>query len=334
MAIDITPVVDYIIANQNSDGGFTTFELYPVVKPDDDWAALTDPSPFITANILYSLIEAKDKRFNSVIYQSAAHLYSLKEQNAYWRFWPNNSKQHPVLLDMDDTCLVSFLLKKLNRPVNNYRVLLKNKNADGYLKTWLSPSPAMFLLNPLLGFQLYRDFQQAKPTILAEHFTIEDYEPAVAANALLHLGENPETQKCINLIIQEVHQQKMNLQFYADELVAYYHISRAFKNGISSFQQIAEVIIERIKNRFKASNCNENALNILMAANIALNFNCEWDWAKDLTLKISESKGYQWEAHPYFASKNRNFFAGSPELAAALFVECASKINRHYTSVT
>lgn len=336
MLFDITPVIDFIIEKQNSDGGFTTYELYPVVKPNDDWAALSDPSPFITSNILYSLTEADDQRLNKVIHRAAKHLYSLKEHGAYWRFWPKNSKQHPVLLDMDDTCLVSFLLKKLNYPIINKRTLLYYKNAAGYLKTWLSPTLPVLFSNPLLALQLYRDLQQAKPTILAEHFTLEDFEPAVAANALLYLGENTETISCIHLIIKEIIEQKMNLQFYADELVVYYHISRAYKNGISSFKQISDTIIARVKNRFTNSLQNENELCSLMAANIALNFNSEHEWAQKLIAKVAEEKisSKTWNAQPYFASKNRNFFAGSPELAAALFIECACKINRHYIVTT
>ena len=328
MKYNIAKALDFIVSRQNADGSFATYELYPIVMPDRDWTELPDPSPFISANILYSLMQAKNNLATGAIKKGVENLWASKERGGYWRFWPLKSKQHPVPFDMDDTCLCSFILEKNGYRLSNKSILLNNKNAAGYFKTWLTPNFKTAITNPVFSFGLAQDCIASMPTVRAGDFMFNDYEPAVAANALLYLGDNENTSNCLQLVIDEIQNNTMPLQFYADEIIVYYHIARAYVNGVKGLGVLKNIIVERLKNRFNST--NQNVLLTLMAANVLLDFNAEIILAEQLIDSVVANEMYpdQWKCVPYFASKNRNFLAGSPELTAALFVEACSKFNQ------
>ena len=315
-------VLDYILAAQNADGSFATYESYPVVNPQAGWTLLPDPSPFITANILYSLLQVKDNTTKLAIAKGAQNIRSLKQRGGYWRFWPLRSLQHPVPLDIDDTCLASYILQQCGRAVNNKNMLAQNKNADGYFQTWLTPRIKAAFINPLTTVGLMLDYFNAQPTRKLGHFAFTDYEPAVAANALLYLGQQ-HNETCIALIIEEVKANKMPLQFYNDEIVVYYHLARAYANGVTKLGEVKLLICQRLQTRFAQNNNTDNQLLTLMAANILLYFNSDKLLAHQLISSIYNSPTFphNWQSHAYFCSKDRNFLAGSPQLTAALYVE-------------
>ena len=327
----IDPVIQFVISQQESDGGFPTYESYPVVNPAAGWTKLPDASPFITANILFSLIQLRDAQLDAAISKGAKSLASLKEGKGFWRFWPVKSKQHPVPLDMDDTCIVRFVLSRCG--YNDYAkdILLNNKNAEGYFETWLGPRVSNFPISPTIAFAFVLDYFIARPTLKLKHFTYKDKEPAVAANALLYLGENAGTQACINQVILEITSGKIPLQFYDDEIVVYYHIARAFKNGISSFEKLGTIMAERICARFETSLHENNNMLWAMAANVLFDYNRDIELAEKMIDRIMNGNAYpdKWGCHPYFCSKDRNFLSGSPGLTAAVFAEACSKLNSH-----
>ena len=88
------PVIQFILSQQEPDGSFPTYESYPVVNPTAGWTRLPDPSPFITANILCSLLQVNDTRLDAAIQRGAQSLIASKESAGFWRFWPVKSKQH------------------------------------------------------------------------------------------------------------------------------------------------------------------------------------------------------------------------------------------------
>ena len=131
----IDKVLPFIIAQQENAGGFPTYESYPVVNPAAGWTRLPDPSPFITANILFALMQVNDPRLKNVIERGAKSLLASKEGAGFWRFWPVKSKQHPLPLDMDDTCIALAVLERCGYNFNNRNILLNNQNAEGYFET-------------------------------------------------------------------------------------------------------------------------------------------------------------------------------------------------------
>ena len=327
----IDRVIPFIISQQESTGGFPTWESYPVVNPAAGWTHLPDPSPFITANILFALIQVNDLRLNDVIARGAKSLLSSKEGKGFWRFWPVKSKQHPLPLDMDDTCIALSVLERCGYHFNNRNILLNNQNTDGYFETWLRPRLSTLFLSPLVTFDFFNDYLLARPTHKLGYFAYSDHEPAIAANALLYLGENGKTNSCIKQIIREVRSGDMPKKFYDDEVVIYYHISRAFANGIQSFIELGPVMAERICNRFKKNMACKNELMCAMAANVLLDHGLEIDFAEQLLNHIAGSDCFpdQWITDAYFCSNDKNFLAGSPALTASVFVEGCAKLNRH-----
>lgn len=328
MKIDIKSVVEFILSQQNTDGSFSTYELYPVVHPDKDWSRLPDNSPFITANVMYSLLQANSEMTTASLKRAAKYLWQQRERDAYWRFWPARSAQHHIPTDIDDTCVVSFVLTKLGYNIDNRNVLMSNKNKDGYFETWLTPKLSNLVTQPVLTMQFAKDCFFSLPTRMAQFLTFHDAEPAVAANALLYLGEEGN-EACVESINNQIFQNSMRLQYYYDELMVYYHVSRAYANGVKTLGHVRKVITERITNRFETITGNNNILLQLMAANVLLDFKTNVELAERLVLGVANDSNYpnQWKCLAYFSSENRNFMAGAPEFTAALYIEAASKLN-------
>jgi hypothetical protein len=325
------PVVQFIISQQESDGSFPTYESYPLANPDAGWTKLTDSSPFITANILFSLMQLNDTRLDGPIQKAAKNLLASKEGKGFWRFWPVKSKQHPVPLDMDDTCIVSFVLARCGYHFENAKTLLNNKNREGYFETWLRPRLGNLLISPSVACRFFIDYRLAWPTLKLGHFAFNDKEPAVAANALLYLGENEQTKACIDQIIKEVIIAAIPKQFYDDDVVVYYHIARAYVNGVPGFRDIGPVMADRICRRFRFDSMAGNEMLCAMAANVLLDYNLEIQFAEKLLGLIAAGKSYpdKWSSHAYFCSKDREFISGSPGLTAAIFVEACAKLDRY-----
>jgi hypothetical protein len=222
-------VIQFIISNQEPTGSFTTYESYPVVNPAAGWTKLPDPSPFITANVLFSLLRINDARLNEVIQRGAKSLLVAKEGRGFWRFWPVKSKQHPLPLDIDDTGIVSFVLERCGYHLDNKSILSNNQNAEGYFETWLRPRLSNFFLSPSATYGFIRDYKLALPTQKLGYFAYDDKEPAIAANTLLYLGENNKTKACVRLIIDEIKSGAIPKKFYDDDSSVLPHCQGLFK---------------------------------------------------------------------------------------------------------
>jgi len=325
----IDKVIPFIIANQEANGSFPTWESYPVVNPAAGWTQLPDPSPFITANILFALIQVNDPRLKPVVEKGAKSLLTSKEGQGFWRFWPVKSRQHPLPLDMDDTCIALAVLNRCGYNFDVAKVLLNNKNAEGYFETWLRPRLNTFFISPVVAYNFYQDYLIARSTHRLKYFDYDDKEPAIAANALLYLGENPQTEACIAQIIREVTTGAMPRKFYDDDIVIYYHISRAYVNGIKGFKALGSVMAENIRARFTGN--EDNDMLRAMAANVLLGYGLEIAFAEKLLLSITAGKSFpdRWVTDAYFCSNDKNFLAGSPVLTAAVFAEACAKFNRN-----
>lgn len=76
MSYNVNAVLEFIISRQNANGSFSTHERYPVVRPHEDWLILPDSSPFITANILCSLLSVNKPELKPVIDKGCSFLQS------------------------------------------------------------------------------------------------------------------------------------------------------------------------------------------------------------------------------------------------------------------
>jgi hypothetical protein len=120
------------------------------------------------------------------------------------------------------------------------------------------------------------------------------------------------------------------MQFYSDEVMVYYHIARAYKNGVESFGQLKDIITQRLVKRFSLKLVDDQILLFMLAANILLDYETEIILAEEILDAVTRSKLYPaaWESIEYFSSENRNFLAGSPEFTASVFIQAISKLER------
>ncbi|TXI85345.1 MAG: hypothetical protein E6Q37_06630 [Crocinitomicaceae bacterium] len=322
-------VLEYILSQQDEDGSFITYRINPKQYPNQKVKRIPDPSPFLTANILYSLMCSNDVRFETIIERGQQFLISMGT-SGFWRFWPKNTQSDVVPFDLDDTAICSFVLKD-KITFDNRKVISRNVDKNGYFYTWLRPSFRFFVSHPS-EFSLFIKsiFESFKTLFRKKLLGLSDKEPAVAANVLLYLGQSDKNKKCIEIIIKEVETQDFELQFYEDEICLYYHISRAYKNGISSFQKVSDIICNRIAERV-LHDSELTDLHKVMAANVLLDFGGFHDVSSLMIHSLIHSSKFpdKWEADTYFCGKQRIFQAGSPVLTAALLVEAMAKLNRN-----
>lgn len=321
---DYENIIAYLAAEQRPNGEFPSLESYPTGHPrsKEGWFYVA-PSPFITANILCALLEVSGPVATEILQKGIAFLESLKEGPGLWRFWPHSDKTHPVPLDMDDTCLCSFLLEKHGRRLSNKRLLRSVSNPEGHFFTWILPRPSLMWRWLLQYWFLRKDLPNLRATLASPMLSVDDFEPAVEANILLYLQESAHTKKAVlHLLLDLSNWQQMPLQYYPSPLFAFYHAARAYHHGVRSLQPAKDLFLryyEEAKHRV-VTNLFEKAV----AANTFLYF--ELSESPALTILLTEiqqemAEQTKWEAQVYFTSKNRDFRAGSPALTAALCAE-------------
>lgn len=305
-------------------GIFCTFEYYPnfELKKHLGWH-ITYPSPFIHANILYSLLNSEDKDLINIASKGATFLLEHKENGDLWRFWKVDECQHPVPPDLDDTALVSTILKKLGYSLNNTQIIKNNILQNGNINTWVKANFKLLFTNPASYFFLKQSEKKTQNTFKAEMFSWDDNELGVEANVLMYLGENENTKATINKCISEWKSNKFNYQFYDKKIVITYHIARAYKEGIKSFEVLKNDILNYLMSEIDFFCFTE----LLYAYLINEYFN-ETDY---LHRKIKEriinelllNPNIIFEFYPYFTSKDRIFYAGSDMYTAVLFLEAS-----------
>ncbi len=331
MEAAIDTILQYLAKQQRPDGSFDSFESYPPEHPlgHKNWF-FTDPSPFIHANILCALQDIPDPLARSIIRKGCQFIQQQQEWRGLWRFWHHGGTTHNVPIDLDDTALCSYILTRNGFRVHNQRYLLANIDSQGYFLTWLLPHRRLWLYPKLYRF-LRRDVRQLRAILASPMLSAMDKEPAVAANVLLYLGETSKTKRCIQQILQQLkHPGEAPLQYYDDPLVIFYHVSRAYRNGVLSFRAAGAAFEQYCDEMPTPTNVFKQA----MLATTLLNFeHPDPSRLEPLIQTIKETATSQaMESYIYFVSKDRNFRAGSPELTAALCAEALATYNRRYAS--
>lgn len=323
----IDSILQYLAARQAENGEFKSLESYPPLHPlgDKGWF-YTDPSPFIHANILCALQDINHDPAHHIIQKGCQFIQQHQEWRGFWRFWQHGGATHNVPIDLDDTALCSYILIKNGISVNNRKYLLANRDSQGYFLTWLLPRWQLLKL-PILYRYLLKDVKQLQPILASPMLAAADQEPAVAANIILYLGDTKSTKPCIQQILKQLERpQDAPLQYYNDPLVIFYHVSRAYYNGVKSFFPA----IALFKNYLPEITAPENPFKQAMLAITVLNFALQDEFPLHNIIQsiIQIASREQWESHIYFVSKDRNFRAGSPELTAALCLEALDKYNK------
>ncbi|HIA11991.1 MAG TPA: hypothetical protein EYN69_07970 [Flavobacteriales bacterium] len=241
LADTVSTIINYLSGSQSDTGEFKSQCFLPGA-PEKGWY-YTGVSPFLTANILYCIQDIEHPKVNEITEKGCAFLLSLMGPGGLWKYWEDNNgiMEYNVPYDVDDTCLVSCLLKKNGYTFpNNQQIILANLDRDHNFNTWLLPRvknlryPDKFLLLFNQYIKSIRIFRPNRKIPNKEPISnYWDNEAAVSAHALLFLGENEATIPAIDKIIADVLNGKMNLQYYDSSMhiITYQgHISTESKN--------------------------------------------------------------------------------------------------------
>ena len=296
---------------------FATVEQYPQI--DEVAWHYTYPSPFIHANVLYSLISCKQPAYAQLIANGVQFLVDTKETSNTWRFWHINNCHNPVPPDVDDTAICSWVLLNQKKISHHESIILNNINNQGAIYTWFTPTIHLLLKSPRFFMRLLFENSKVKNTLNAGMLHPDDVELGVMANALLLLGQTPKTEKTIALCIALWKKQNDNHYFYDNKLVIAYHIARAFYNGVSGFEVLKDDMHVFLKQELVKATTTDYLLIYLTAA--YFNIPDIKEEAKVKIMRLIEHGEMHVEPYRYFTSKDRNFYGGSACLTAAWFLE-------------
>lgn len=308
-------------------GHVPTYQNFPDFPPKKDkgWH-YTYPSPFVHANVLYSLLNSVDNEAIRFVQEQSNFLLDLMEAGGIWRFWPLDNCENPVPPDVDDTAICSLVLKKLGHSVSNEEILRTRISPDGRLLTWVMPDRRLFWKSPSLFWKIWRERKQVQPTLTSGMLHPDDTEVGVTANVLLYLGEDTETKTVIERCIHDWRSGTDTFNFYENGMVVAYHIARAYHEGISGFGVLKDDIVQMIEKEAPQQPFPELLLSALSLRHLG-ETGALTDYVTARIINHCLIGKYLFQSHPYFTSKDRVFFAGSPCLTAAWFLEATNGIH-------
>lgn len=309
-----TRLLEENIASHNH---FSTVEHYP--KIDTHAWHYTYPSPFIHANVLYSLISCNNPNYANIIADGLPFLAQTKETNNTWRFWNINNCRNPVPPDVDDTAICTWVLASQHMIETDANIILHNIDTDGAIYTWFRPTVKLLLKSPTLFLKLWFERNKISNTIKTGMLHGNDVELGVMANALLLLGQTPQTEKTIALCINKWNNKNDQNYFYDNWLVIAYHLARAYHNGIKSFEVLKNDMLHFVENELIKANTKDYLLIYLIAKYFNL-FEIKRD-VKIMMIASIKQNQINFAPYKYFTSKDRNFYGGSACLTAAWFLE-------------
>jgi len=330
---NIEKTLSFLKKNQEETGEFKSFCCLPDNEPKE-WRYSGD-SPFVTANILFCLRNVKHGECLKIRENGLVYLKSLRENFGLWRYWKHNNgiMEYNVPADVDDSSLIAFLLEKRGDDVTctlelvSANVSFRNRYYTWFLPRYqFLPSPRVFLW---LWYELYKT-----AIVFLPNPKIPKYEPisspwdsehGVGAHAIMALGKRAQSS-AITQMVKDVQQNDISLQYYDHKLFVYHHISRAFSEGVLGFSVLKNIILNTIQ-QFGITHDEQdefyllNVVNYITLKNYGLH-HCAFGKELRGFLKSDPMVSKQkWRPYKYWTSKQRSWWAGSPELTAALYLE-------------
>lgn len=324
----LSQAIAFLDKRQRPDGEFQTFaatnqSLRANCHPDS--------SLFVTALVLYAIGWSDDLRVSPMIGRALDFLAAQMKGAGLWSYWSTrNARANYLPPDLDDTCCISFLMRKYARPFpSNKALILGNRNPQGLYYTWLAARPNA-LSNSVSNQVRVQIRQVSDPDVelvLSLSGTLDIIDCAVNANVLLFLGQIPETQSAIDHLVKTVRDDggQACSTFYPDPLTFYYFLSRAYANGVSALNETQGPIIARLESIQSDNGSFGNVLLTALAACTLLNFRVKsiaLDRAVGNLLGRQNADG-SWARHAMFLGPAPYY--GSEELTTALGVEALSR---------
>lgn len=326
-------IIHFLQGAQQENGEFQSFCYLPQAE-QPRWYYSGD-SPFVTGNVLFALRNIVDPTVEHLVEKGLDYLALLQEKNGLWRYWAHNNgiMEYNVPCDVDDTALVYFLnhTKGRKNPAEIKDLLLRNQSSSGDFYTWFIPNFKHLKSINQFKFLVFDLFKSRKVFLPNKKIpnreaisSIFDNEPAVNAHVVMALGEHPSTEKAIRNLVDRVENGNLVLQYYDHPFFVYHHLSRAFKEGVHSIEEIRNKMISEIVSSPIFAADDEmfllNILNLITLSNLRFNSLgeiCEKvDFVYDHFSSVEKFVPYK-----YWTSKQRSWWAGSSALTAALYLE-------------
>lgn len=297
-----------------------------------------DSSSFITSFVLYGLTHVERAPVEDIVTKAASFLFSEMEYGGVWRYWSSRQHKHCRLPpDIDDTACIGFALKSagFSLPQNRW-AFRSNRDAAGRFKTWMFPTGRnrrnlSFLFARSIGYcqARLRTRNVSAPALEDPRFRVmhidrDDVDPVVNANALLFLGEGPDTLPAVQFVIDAVlHESSHRSLYYEDPLALYYAVARAFRHSAPRLSVLKEHIVSQIIERAQSPG-GLNPLQSAIAASALLTFDPVSSLAAELLGSIADTQRSDggWDAYPFY-----NVW-GSEELTAGLCLEVMARSQR------
>ncbi len=319
----ISAAIDFLYHSQLPHGEFKTY-----ASPDQEMGEQCDfdSSPFVTSLVVYSIGLVGSPEVQEMTARALDFLQAEMEGPGLWRYWSSRSERHKLLPpDLDDTCCISFILKRNHRPVpSNRAILLANRNREGVFHTWLLPRPT----SPSRPEDEV-DYAVNREAVLLVSLSgmVDDIDCVANANALLYLGDSDDTRGVVDYLVDIVHNEKEDgcSNFYPDRLSLYYMLSRAYCDGVLSLEGVRVPVTDRVVRAQGKDGSFGNELLTALAICTLLNFNSPTSAiheAVEYVLNAQREDG-SWPRIPMFLGPAPYY--GSEDLTTALCVEALAK---------
>lgn len=324
--LSLSKALEFLHHSQLPYGEFRTYAC-----PDDEMGegCEFDSSPFATSLILYAISHVDSPIVHEMTAKALRFLQEEMEGPGLWRYWSSRNQRHRLLPpDLDDTCCISFVLKKNSIPLPaNRDIILANRGREGLFYTWLAPrSSSTRLLDPDVAALLNREAL----LMLALSGQMDDVDCVVNANVLLYLGENDDTKGAVDYLVDIVLDGKEDecSHFYPDRICLYYMLSRAYLEGVHSLKSVRVPVKDRVVRTQDRDGSFGNELLTALAICTLLNFDSpapELHEAIPYLLNAQRKDG-SWPRIPMYLGPAPYY--GSEDLTTALCVEALSR-SRH-----
>jgi hypothetical protein len=274
---------------------------------EDPSAGVADHTLFTTACVLYALSHVDPAQADDIARAAIGFLIKEMRPPGVWSYWTADSGKR-IDSDLDDTALVSFLLRRHHPHValgTNVEAILSARDEAGLFCTWLRG----------------RDRQN-------------DVDAVVNANVVLYLGERPETEAACAHLRDRVltGREAGSYRYYVDDAALHYAISRASWHGVRSLDGLRDPLVEKALGRQRADGSFGDALCTAWTVSTLMNMGaeCQDAIARALgSLLAGQLPDGGWPAVAAFAGPEppapRTLRWGSEELTTAACVEALAR---------
>lgn len=230
--------------------------------------------------------------------------------------------------DVDDTALISDLLKKRNIPIpNNIALLKSNRNADGLFYTWFTFHGRLRSYPPTFWKIVARELKSPFSNLLLwkkSGINRNDIDSAINANVISYLGHSEITEQAIQFLVKLIKEnsEAHSDHYYKNPFVFYYFVSRLVWFGIQPLVKIKNLIAHKLNNLVQTHKSPLCDLELAIAVSSLLMLHEPADKVTHQVWELlqRQSTSFHWKRHAFY-STSRGYYWGCEELTTALCIE-------------